>query len=72
MEDKQRVEINGTVYEYSSFYKRLQRPDFEDGTYDKPAIACPKCWSTDFKITYGEWCCIANCKCGHAMDVYDG
>lgn len=72
MKDKGRIEINGAVYQYNEFYDRLERPEFEDGTSEQPAIACPKCKGLEFRITYGEWCCIANCRCGHSMDVYDG
>ena len=71
MEDKQMIEINGSTYAYSAFYKRLELKNAED-TYERPAIACPKCWGFAFKITYGNYECIANCKCGHTMTIYDG
>ena len=72
MEDKEKVEINGEIYEYSAFYDRLELTGDRDGTYSQPAIACPKCRDFAFRITYGEWECVANCKCGHSMTIYDG
>jgi hypothetical protein len=72
MKEGDKIEIDGVVYQYCAFYDRLEQPNFQDGTYEKPAIACPKCKGVVFRISYGEWCCIANCKCGHSMTVYDG
>ena len=72
MKDGDKIEVNGVTYKYCAFYDRLERPDEEDGTWMEPAIACPKCKSVEFRITYGEWCCVANCGCNHSMTVYDG
>jgi len=68
MEDNEKVEINGIIYKYSHYYERLQA--IEDNI--APAIACPKCNAVDFQLSYGDYECIANCKCGHSMTVYDG
>ena len=70
MKDKEIVAIDGVDYEYCSFYKRLEQPN--DGSVEHPAIACPKCHGMIFSITYGTYKCIANCKCGNSMTIYDG
>jgi len=72
MKDGDKVVVNGVEYRYDASYDRLQLPDFQDGTFDIPAIRCPKCMGQEFRIGYGDWCCIAYCPCGHHMDVYDG
>lgn len=65
--DKQIVYINNRKFIYDEFYDRL-----EAHNHKKPAIACSKCKNTEFSISYGDYKCIANCKCGHYMTVYDG
>lgn len=70
MKDKDKVIIDNQEYEYSEFYKRLEINT--DNPNNKPEIACPKCHNTLFTINYGHYECIANCKCGHKMTVYDG
>lgn len=72
LKDEEKVEVNGVVYHYDAYYERLQLPDFQDGDYNVPAIACPKCHNLDLRLGYGEWECVAYCKCGHSMTVYDG
>ena len=67
MKDQEKVQINGKDYFYHEYYERLQAE--KD---NKPAIACPKCHNTTFEISYGQYECIANCKCGHQMTIYDG
>lgn len=72
MKDNEKIIIDGVEYQYCASYDRLELPDFQDGTAEVPAIRCPKCHGMEFRIGYGNWCCIAFCKCGHQMDVYDG
>jgi acetone carboxylase gamma subunit len=69
MENNEKITIDNEVYEYSKFYDRLQIINDDS---NKPGIICPKCLNTLFTITYGDYKCIANCKCGHSMTVYDG
>ena len=69
MKDKETVMINGVDYEYDSYYDRLCLSNDEDSS---PGVACPKCHNTTFSISYGNYRCIANCKCGHSMTIYDG
>lgn len=69
MKDKERITIKDEVYKYCNFYKRLEIVDSSKG---KPEIMCPKCYNTLFSISYGHYECIASCKCGHKMTVYDG
>lgn len=72
MKNKEQVVINSIIYEYSDYYKRLETTEKEDEKQNhKAQIACPKCHATEFSISYGEYKCIANCKCGHSMTVYD-
>jgi hypothetical protein len=68
MKDGEIVKINNLDYRYSKFYDRLELI----GNESKEHIACPKCNSTTFTISYGTYECIANCSCGHSMTVYDG
>lgn len=70
MENNDVVLINSKQYEYNGFYGRLKLLDTEEES--KEEIACPKCLGTEFSISYGNYECIANCKCGHSMTVYDG
>ena len=70
MKDNQEITIENEVYKYCKFYDRLE--NIKGELTNKPAIACPKCLNTLFTITYGHYECIANCKCGHSMTVYDG
>lgn len=65
MEHNEIVIINNKEFIYNSSYDRLESELF-------PQIACPKCKNTLFQISYGNYECIANCKCGHKMTVYDG
>ena len=67
MKDGKKVKIEGVNYFYDANYDRL-----ESKKDDKPAIACPKCHNTTFKISYSRYECIANCRCGHQMTIYDG
>lgn len=63
--------INNLRYFYNEFYNRLEVIG-EHENQTKAHIACPKCHNTSFQINYGNYECIANCKCGHSMTVYDG
>lgn len=67
MIDKSKVTISDRVFIYESYYDRLEAEDGEN-----PAIACPKCNNTLFSISYDTYQCVANCKCGHKMTIYDG
>jgi hypothetical protein len=71
MIDNQEVTINGVVYLYDQYYKRLER-EGQEGSRSHPAIACPECSGTMFSIVYGDYECIADCPCGHSMTIYDG
>ncbi len=73
MEDGYLIKIGENLFKYDSFYKRLERVS-EDGLDidDAPAIACPKCLSTEFTISYASYECIANCHCGNSFTIYDG
>lgn len=77
--DEQEVVVQGVTYRYSAFYERLELHEFDDGhscmadgTRENPAILCPECHRAEFRITYGNYECIANCACGHTMTIYDG
>ncbi len=70
MEDNEIVKIGYKNYKYNEFYKRLEL-DSQESQY-KESIACPICKNTSFTISYGKYECIANCKCGHSMTIYDG
>jgi hypothetical protein len=73
MKDDEIIEIDGLNYRYCAYYKRLQLCGHEqEKNPEHPAIVCPECKNTLFRITYGDYECIANCKCGHIMVVYDG
>jgi hypothetical protein len=63
------VVIDGKSYVYSDYYKLLNRVDTED---KERSVMCPECHGTQFEIGYGSFECIATCKCGHRMVVYDG
>jgi len=69
MKAGEKVIINNKEYEYHTYYDRLCLPQ---NSIDKEAVACPKCSNTSFTISYGDYECIANCKCGHSMTIYDG
>lgn len=64
--DNEIVEINNISYAYDAFYKRLENDT------QNPAIVCPICYNTKFEISYSNYSCIANCKCGHKFEVYGG
>lgn len=70
MKNNDEIIIKNEIYKYDEFYDRLQ--NIKGELTNKPAIACPKCLNTLFIITYGHYECIANCKCGHKMTIYDG
>ena len=79
LKDEQEFIVQGVTYRYCAFYQRLELHDFADslissknGTTEHPAILCPLCHGAEFRITYGNWECIANCTCGHSMTIYDG
>ena len=61
------VNLHGREFKIDKHYHRLESVDKVP-----PAIACPYCLNTSFMIGYGEYECIAHCKCGHSMVVYDG
>lgn len=68
--DNEIIKIGGKDFKYVEYYQRLQSVDF---TENNPIqIACPRCQNTQFTIGYGSYECIAYCKCGHSMVVYDG
>jgi hypothetical protein len=69
MKNKEKITINGKEYEYSEFYDRLE---IIDNIKNLEQVACPKCNNTFFSISYGNYQCIANCKCGHKMEIYGG
>jgi len=72
------IKIEGRKYRYDSSSDRLELIggkngwDLEDGSFEEPSIACPKCRGFSFRIGYGEWECIAYCPCGHSMTIYAG
>lgn len=71
LKDNQKIEIEGRIYTYNAYYKRLvckHHPEYND------RVRCPNCYSTYFKIGYNDGCyeCVAYCDCGHSMVVYDG
>lgn len=67
MKDKEKIVIEGIEFTFIHYYDRLNSDD------KKKAVACPKCLATEgFSISYGNYECIAHCKCGHDMTVYDG
>ena len=67
MQDNEKIEINGIIYEYSKYYDRL-----ESERDEIPGVLCPKCYNDTFQLSYGNYEIIAHCKCGHSMTVYDG
>jgi len=67
MKDGEKVIVDGKKYEYCAFYGRL-----ENISDIAPAIICPKCFGKWFTISYGNYECIANCKCGNSFTIYDG
>lgn len=67
MKDKDIITIDNKEFSFNEFYNRLQSKD-----NNVPSIACPKCLNTNFSISYKQYQCIANCKCGHSMTIYDG
>jgi len=77
LKDDQEVVVQGVTYTYCAFYQRLEQIDdrgfsIADGTVEHPAILCPLCHGAEFRITYGDYECIANCACGHSFTIYDG
>lgn len=74
MKDKEIITIEGITYEYNEYYKRLNVLGACSGLGEKTniQIRCPKCHNGFFSIKYGNYECIAVCKCGHEMTVYDG
>lgn len=75
--------IGNGIYNYpNSYYDRLDivfPTYFEGALYldgepdnDLPHVLCSKCWGARFHITYGEYKCIAHCRCGHEFVIYDG
>jgi hypothetical protein len=79
MKDGDIIVINGFNYEYSESYDRLEAIGIGDHKFTeeedynfKQTIACPKCLSTLFTISYASYECRANCSCGHSMAIYEG
>ena len=68
-EDKEVIEVDTIKYEYCSFSKYLRRIE---SYQEAPVIMCPKCRSITFQISYGDYSCLANCSCGHVMEIYSG
>ena len=58
---------NNIAYTYDKFYDRLECSEVND-----IMILCPNCHNSTFSIKYSSYQCIAVCKCGHEMTVYDG
>jgi len=69
MKQGELITIGDIVYKYDSCYDRLEENEDEN---TEPAIACPKCFNIEFTIAYGVYECIAVCRCGHRMTIYDG
>lgn len=63
------ITINNRRY-YPSYERLIIIEDHAETS--KAHVACPKCHNTTFEISFGNYKCIANCKCGHSMTVYDG
>lgn len=77
--DKEQITLNGHVYEYDEFYKRLtimgDNPPLLGGIFNAsivPHVKCPKCLGNHFQLQYGNYEINAICSCGHSMTVYDG
>ena len=73
-EDKHehKVRINDVEYTYSPYYDRLQVEQEENETPIVGSIRCVRCHNDSFRISYGNYECIANCTCGHSFTIYDG
>lgn len=64
---------NGRKYNYDVYCDRLDAsyPE-EPEVFEPPDVLCPHCLNDSFKITYGNYQCIAVCSCGHRMRIYEG
>jgi hypothetical protein len=60
------VEINGHKYKYDTFYKKL---NLIKGSGKVPHVACPNCHSTKISIEYNSYNILANCDCGHILQL---
>lgn len=61
--------INGRKYTHSRYGTAML--ESENDTIPGH-LACPKCLSTEFMISYGNYSCIATCKCGFSEEIYSG
>ena len=59
------IQYLGNIYSYNEFYKRYESLSSDT----KFAILCPKCKSAWFSISYGDYECIANCRCGNSFVI---
>jgi hypothetical protein len=68
MNDKEIIIVNGIEYEFIEYYNRLERKDSKIA----PVVLCSNCRNDSFRLSYGDYECIAHCKCGNTFTVYDG
>lgn len=67
-----KVQINNLEYTYSPFYDRLQIEEDSEEKSVVGCIRCVRCHNDSFRISYGDYECIANCVCGHSFTIYEG
>ena len=63
-----KVQIDNEEFVYEPFYDRLKAVKKET----IGCIRCVDCHNDNFRISYGNYECIANCSCGNSFVIYEG